>query len=97
MSVEFLRVPPAKLRPLPRIVRIPLAQGLARRDLFEPRLHAERFLLHAARPQSLDEKTRAVAFGRGFVNPLGLNAHDDSLVRFAGKVHAPLQWQFAIS
>jgi hypothetical protein len=64
LGVQFLRVPAPELRPFLRIVRESFAHRIARRDVFEPRFHAQCFLLHAARPKTFDQETRAVCPGR---------------------------------
>src|SRR5690606_3303803 len=63
----------SKLRPPRGRVREPLTKRRARRHILLPRIHLERVLLHAARPQALDEESLSVGPSRGVVHAFDTN------------------------
>ena len=70
--LQFSEVAPSEFVPFRRIVLEPLAQLVAGRNVLEPCLHFQIFLLHAARPEPFHEKTFTIIFARLFVSSLDL-------------------------
>src|SRR5699024_484635 len=64
-----------EFRPLFRIVAEPLAQLRARRQILRPVMDARVFLLHAARPQPIQQHAPTIGIGRLFVGTLDANVH----------------------
>src|SRR5579885_282549 len=95
VAAQLLKVALAKLIPFRRIVAEPLAQRVARRDVFHPSLDFESLFLNAARPQAIDQVTRAVAGRRWIVRSLDLDAHcwKSSIVELRNELFAGrLNW-----
>src|SRR5689334_3430956 len=57
----------------------PLPQRCTGRDILQPRIHIERFLLHTARPETLDEDAPSICARAWFVGAFYAD-HDEPAV-----------------
>src|SRR5262249_32499307 len=73
LVLQLRSVPLAKLRPLARVMAVPLPKCCAGGERFQPKLDGGLFLADATRPKALDQNPQGVVLGWCFVSSLQLN------------------------
>ena len=77
IGAQFAIVAPFEFTPLFQVMGKPMAEGVARGNLFKPAIEVGEIFLEAARPEPIDEEALTV-FGRGrIVNAFDPDKHSE--------------------